>query len=44
MKDSCVAIAAFGGGDDNPARHLNGIFQQIAKSAVKIDMDPIFAE
>lgn len=44
MKDSCVAIAAFGGGEDNPAQHLNGIFDQVGKSATKIDMDAVFAD
>lgn len=43
QKDSCVAIAAFGG-DNNPAAHLNGIFQQVAQHAEKIDMGGVFAD
>jgi hypothetical protein len=43
-KDSCVAIAAFGENGQSPARHLNGIFDQIAKSADKIDMELVLAE
>lgn len=43
-KDSCVAIAAFGADGGTPARHLNGIFSQIARDAEKIDMNRVFAE